>query len=116
MKALRVFGILVVLAGIAALLFSNYITDQVLQGKSQIAAGEQKVKKGKQLFSSNPYTKPLGEAITGSADKKIAKGKEEIAYYEELAQTLKTGGIIACIAGAGMFLFSFSNRGKGKSK
>ena len=112
MKALRVFGILVVLAGIAALLFSNYITDQVLQGKGQIASGEQKVKQGQKLFSSNPYTEPLGNAITGSANKKIAKGKEQIAYYENLAQTLKTGGIIACIAGAGMFLFSFSGKGK----
>ena len=112
MKALRVFGILVVLAGIAALLFSNYITTQVLQGKSQIASGEQKVQKGKQLFSSNPYTEPLGNALTGSADKKIAKGKEQIAYYEGLAKTLKVGGIIACIAGVGMFAFSFSGKGK----
>ncbi|GEM_PF-660078 len=112
MKGLRILGILIALAGIGALLFSNYITEQVLQGKSQIASGEQKVQKGKQLFSSNPYTEPLGNAITGSAEKKIAKGKEQVAYYEALAQKLKTGGIIGCIVGGGLFIISFVGSNK----
>jgi hypothetical protein len=43
MKMLRIIGILILVAGIAAILFSNYITTQVKEGKLKITQGEQKV-------------------------------------------------------------------------
>lgn len=102
---MKILGILIVIAGIAALLFSNYIDTQVLQGKTQIAQGEQAVAKGNKMFSGNPVSEQFGKAITGGATQKIAKGKEEIAYYEDLSSKLKTGGTIAIIVGAGIFIF-----------
>jgi hypothetical protein len=107
MKMLRIIGILILVAGIAAILFSNYITTQVKEGKLKITQGEQKVNKGKQLFSLSPATKEVGGALTQSADKKIQEGKEQVGYYEQLASELQIGGIIGCIVGAGLILFSF---------
>jgi hypothetical protein len=112
MKTLRVLGVLILVAGIASILFSNYITTQVLEGKGQIQAGEQKVKQSQQLFSGNPVSQQIGQGLTGGANKKIAQGKEQIAYYENLAETLNTAGIVAIVVGAGLFLFSFFMRKK----
>lgn len=112
MKILRIVGILVVIAGIVSLFVSNYISEQVEEGRGQVAGGERKVKQAQQLFSFNPVTKQVGEGLTGSAQKKIAMGKEQIAYYEQMAQTLQIGGIVGIVAGAGLFLFSFSKKKK----
>ncbi len=112
MLFMKILGILIAIAGIAALLFSNYIDDQVLQGKTKIAQGERAVKKGNQLFSGNPVSEQIGKGLTSGANKKIAKGKEEIAYYEDLSSKLKTGGTVAIIVGAGIFIFSFFRKKK----
>jgi hypothetical protein len=112
MKTLRVLGILILLAGIASLMTSNYITGQVEEGKGQIKAGEQKVKQGQQLFSGNPVGQQIGQGLMGGANKKIAQGKEQIAYYEHLAETLNTAGIVALVVGGGLFLFSFTMKKK----
>jgi hypothetical protein len=112
MKILRIVGILILVAGIAAILFSNYITNQVNEGKLQIAKGEKQVQQGKSMFSQSPYTAPLGGMVTGSGEKKLKAGKEQIAYYQQMASQLMTGGIVGCIVGGGLFLFSFMNRNK----
>ena len=112
MKTLRVLGILILVAGIASFLFSNYILGQVEEGKGKIREGEKKVQQGNQLFSLNPTTQQLGKGFTDGATKKIAQGKEQIAYYENLAATLHTVGMIGVVVGGGLFLFSFTKKKK----
>jgi hypothetical protein len=107
MKTLRIVGILILIAGIAAILFSNYITAQVRTGKLKISEGEKKVSQGKQLFSMSPATQEVGGMLSKSADQKIAEGKQQVGYYEQLASNLQVGGIIGCIIGAGLVLYSF---------
>lgn len=106
-KVLRIVGILVVIAGIGCIFFSNYITTQVNEGKIKIEKGQKKMDQSSGLFSSNPYTKPLGKGITSSGQKKIDEGKQQVAHYEELAGTLKIGGIVGIIVGAGLVIVSF---------
>ncbi len=112
MKILRILGIVVVVAGVGCIFFSNYITNQVNEGKIKIEKGQKSVDKSSSLFSTTPYTKPIGKGITSSAQKKINAGKEEVAYYEQLAQTLQTSGIVGIIVGAGLTIFSFFGQRK----
>lgn len=107
MKTLRVIGILIVIAGIACIFFSNYITTQVNEGEIQIEQGQKKIDQSSGLFSKSPYTKMIGKGITSSGQKKIDAGKEQVSYYEQLASTLKTVGIVGIIVGAGLTIFTF---------
>jgi hypothetical protein len=114
MKILRILGIVVMVAGIACIFFSNYITNQVNEGKIKIEKGQKTVDKSNSLFSTNPYTKPIGKGITSSGQKKINAGKEEVAYYEQLARTLQISGIVGIIVGAALTIFSFFGQRKKK--
>ncbi len=107
MKVLRILGILILLAGIACIFFSNYITNQVNEGKIKIEKGQKTVDQSNRLFSLNPYTKQVGQELSSSSQKKINEGKEEVAHYEQIAQTLQISGIVAIIVGAGISIFSF---------
>ena len=107
MKTLRIFGIVVLLAGIASLFFSNYIMNQVNAGMVKIEKGQKAVDKGNELFSLNPIAKEVGKGLTGSAQKKIDAGQQQIEQYTQLAGQLQTGGIIAIVAGAGCIVTSF---------
>ena len=105
MSGKRIFGILLVLAGVALILTSNYITNQVEAGKEQISSAQDKVNKGNSLFSMSPYTKDVGQEITGSAQKKIDEGKMQVLQYETLAGKLKIGGYVLIIAGGLLIIF-----------
>ncbi len=107
----RILGLVVLIAGVAMLLVSNYITNQVEGGKEQIASGEKKVKQSESLFSMSPVAEEVGKGLTGSAKKKIAAGKEEIMRYEAMAEKLKIGGIVASALGVLLILLG----GKRKS-
>jgi hypothetical protein len=107
MKILRILGILVLIAGIGCIFFSHYITNQVNEGKIKIEKGQKSVDQTNSLFSSNPVSKQVGKGLTSSSQKKINEGKEDVSYYEQLAQNLQTGGIVAIIVGAGISIFSF---------
>ena len=107
MKLLRSLGILILLAGIACLFFSNYITNQVNEGKIKIEKGQKAVDQSNALFSTTPLTKPVGKGLSSSAQKKIDEGKGTVAHYEQVAQTLQTSGIVTIILGAGITIFSF---------
>lgn len=98
----KVIGIIVIIAGIAALIFSSYIKKQVEEGKSQIGSAQKKVNQGNSLFSLNPVAKEVGQGITGSAQKKINAGTQEVAQYEEIAKWLQICGIIVIVLGAGV--------------
>ncbi len=101
----RIIGILLALAGIALVLTSNYISDQVEAGKEQINSAQEKVDKGSSLFSLSPYTKDVGKEITDSAQKKIDAGKLEVIQYETLAGKLKIGGIALIVVGGLLVIF-----------
>lgn len=107
MKTLRTLGIVILLAGVASLFFSNYIMNQVNQGQVQIQKGQNAVDRGNQLFSLNPVAKEVGKGLTGSAQKKIDAGQQQIEQYTQLAGQLQTGGIIAIVVGAGCIAGSF---------
>lgn len=110
MKSKRILGILIALAGVVMILFSNYITGQVEEGKGRISSAESTVEQGNKLFSVTPESKAVGKAITGSAEKRIAEGKEQVSAYEELAKWLKIGGIGAIILGAIVVFFGGKRR------
>jgi uncharacterized ion transporter superfamily protein YfcC len=112
MKFLRIIGILVFIAGIASILASNYITEQVNEGKLKIAKGEKAVNQANQIFSFNSTTQQVGQAVTSSSKKKIAEGKEQITDYQAMAHQLMVGGVIGCVAGAGIFVGSFFGKKK----
>lgn len=96
----RILGIIVVVLGIACIFFSNYITDQVNEGKGQIKSAQKKVDTGTGILSLSPYTKDVGEKLSDSAQKKIDEGKAQVTYYEGIAGQLQVGGIVLIIAGA----------------
>jgi len=112
MKILRILSIVVVMGGGVCIFFSNYITNQVNEGKIKIEKGQKSVDKSSSLFSTNPYTKPIGKGITSSAQKEINTGKEDVAYYEQLAQTLQISGFVGVIVGAAFIIFSFFGQRK----
>jgi hypothetical protein len=112
MKLMRILGILILLAGIACIFFSNYITNQVNEGKIKVEKGQKTIDQSNSLFSLNPYTKQVGQGLSSSAQKKINQGNEEIAHYQQVAQMLQISGIAAIIIGAGMTIFSFFPRRK----
>lgn len=99
MSGKRIFGIILVLAGIALIFTANYISNQVEAGKEQISSAQKKVDQGNSLFSMSPYTKDVGQQITGSAQNKIDAGKLQVIQYETLAGKLKIGGIALIVVG-----------------
>ena len=101
----RIIGMLIAIAGIALLLVSNYITQRVEDGKEQISNAQEKVDKGSSLFSLSPYTKDVGQQITGSAQKKIDEGKLQVIQYETLAGKLQIGGIALIVVGTLFVIF-----------
>lgn len=107
MRFSRILGFVILIAGIAALLFSNYITTQVKEGKIKVNKGQKAVDQGNQLFSLNPVSKQVGKSLTDSAQKSINEGVQKIAHYENIAQILEIGGIAAIILGGGMVIFSY---------
>jgi hypothetical protein len=100
MNIRRTFGILIVIGGIALILFSQYIKGRVQEGEEQISSAQKKVNQGSGLFSLSPYTKQVGQSMTNSAQKKINEGKQQVGHYSQLADQLQIGGIVVLILGA----------------
>ena len=98
----RILGILIVLLGAISIGVSYYIKEQVGEGETKIKSAQESVDKGNQLFSgsSNPIVKGFGQSMTGSAQKKINKGKEEVAQYTTFANQLQWAGIALIVLGA----------------
>jgi hypothetical protein len=112
MKFKRILGIVLIVAGIAMFFMSNYIAEQVAEGKGQISSAQQKVDTGNKLFSLNPATKEVGKTFSGSAQKKIDEGKLEVTKYEKIADLLHTGSIVLVIAGVVLVIMSFVGKRK----
>lgn len=105
MNGKQIFGIVLFVIGLGMLYGSHYITTQVLEGKGKIASAQQKVDTSNQLFSVTPATKPIGKGLTQGAQNKIDAGRDEVAYYEQMAQWLKIGGVVFVVVGIGACLF-----------
>lgn len=99
-------AVLCLIAGAGLLAASFYIHGQVAEGREQISSAQKKVDQSNSLFSVSPYTKGVGNALTGSAQKKIDAGSAEAAHYEEMANMLKFGGFGLLILGAIIFVLS----------
>ena len=112
MNRTRILGIVILVAGATSLFFANYIANQVREGKIQIVKGEKTINAGNKLFSLNPATEQVGKMATSSAQKKIDSGKNQVAYYENMAKNLQTSGIIGLVLGGGIFLYSFAGSKK----
>ena len=103
MKTKRVISALLIAGGIALLLVTKYIMNQVAQGEEQIASGESKLGTAKSLFSLNPTAKMVGEGLTSGSEEKISQGKEQIAYYTMVANRLQVSGYVLIAVGVGFF-------------
>lgn len=106
----RILGFIFIIAGVGALYVSNYITEQVEEGKEKISSAESQIERGNQLFSMTPVTKEVGKGLSSGAQKKIKAGKQEVAKYEAMAQNLKTGGYIAIGLGVLLVLLSLGKK------
>ncbi|MES2121622.1 MAG: hypothetical protein V4492_02450 [Chlamydiota bacterium] len=106
MNIKKVIGILLVVGGITMIGLGAYISGEVDEGKHKISSAQEKVDTGNSLFSMSPATKEFGKGITGSAQKKIDEGKDQVSTYEAMSQNFKWGGIIVLIAGAVILFIS----------
>ena len=100
-----IFPIVLILIGIISIIGSFYIKSQVVEGRKEIAAGEQKLAKGKKLFSFMP----IGKLIARYGQKKIDEGTRQADFYNHLANWMLIGGIVVIISGGAVF---FLNRNK----
>ncbi len=113
MKALRIIGVIILVAGGILIGVSQHIKTRVAEGRIEISSGERKVETGQKLFGATPVTKEAGNTLFfNSANQQIAEGKSEADRYEALANQLQIGGIAAIIVGAGCILWSFIKKKK----
>lgn len=113
MKGKKIVGIIVIIVGVVLFGVSNYIQNQIGEGKEKIAAAQKKLDQGQSLFSVSPVTKELGKGVISSGQKKINAANRTVAYYQDLAQKLQIGGIALVVVGA---LFLFVVKGQKKKK
>lgn len=102
MNLKRVFGFIVLIIGIVMLFVSNNIKEQVAAGTLKVKSAEKTVNQANTLFSLSPTAKQLTQGTMQGAQKKIAAGKEQIAYYTKLADELQLGGFV--LIGAGILI------------
>lgn len=101
---MKKLAVLIFIIGVAMLFGSMYIKSQVEQGREQIKSAQKSVDTGKGLFSLSPYTKDVGSAFAGSAEKKIKAGSAEADRYEKIAGWLQIGGIVFMVLGVGILV------------
>ncbi len=113
MNKKQTLGIVLMLAGVAMLFASNYISTQVGEGKQKIDRAQSAVNKGNGLFSLTPATEGIGRGLTGSAQRKIDAGRQEVGYYEQMASRLQFGGIACIVVGGVLFILGRKKREQG---
>jgi hypothetical protein len=94
-----------IVLGVLLALASFILRSKIEEGEGQIASGKESVERGQGLFSLSPYTKKAGDQIFSGANRKIAEGEEEIAYYTKLAQFLLCAGVVSFVVGGGCIFF-----------
>ena len=106
MKSKTIIGLILILLGVASIGTSMYISSEVAQGKGKISRAEKQVNQGQSLFSLNPVSREVGKELTGAANKKISEGKQQVAYYEDVATVTQIGGIALLVIGFGTLLLA----------
>ena len=101
----RILGMFSIVIGIALIIFSQYLKQQLENARGQISDAKKKVSAGNSLFSLNPVAQEVGKEITGSAEKKISAAEETVQYYENVADWSQKGGIGLIILGAVVVIF-----------
>jgi uncharacterized membrane protein len=104
MNAKKILGIIVLVVGVVMLFVSSNIKKQVAEGTLKVSSAEKTVGQVNSIFSRSPGTKQLSQGVTRGAEKKIAAGKEQIAYYSKLADQLQIGGFVLVAAGILIFV------------
>lgn len=112
MNIKKILGIVLFVIGIALYFISNYIMDQVNEGKQKISSAQKQVDQSNDLFSLAPYGKDIGKELTNPAEKKIHAGQEQVNYYQNTAHFLHIGGVVLMVLGAGTFLIGFIKKKK----
>lgn len=105
MNVKRAIGIIFLALGIISIFLASYVAGKV---SSESAAAQAKIAKGKSMFQGNPYSEMVGGMVAGSAESKVSA---EVAKYNQIVMTMRIGGILLAVVGAGMTFFC---RGKGK--
>ncbi len=108
----KILGSILLLIGLAMFFMSNYIAEQVLEGRQKIAKAQGQVDTGKKIFSLSPYTKGAGNLATSPIQKKIDAGKQEVSAYDELAHQLYIGGIVVSLVGISVIVWGFRSKKK----
>lgn len=112
MTGKRILGIVLVLIGVACLLFSNYINNQVGQGRGKIAKAQGQVNMAEGFMSLSPEAKQYGKGMTESAQGQINAGSATADMYAQRATMLQWGGIGLIVIGGLLLIFG----GKKSSK
>ena len=114
MNIKRILAIIVFIAGVVMLFVSSDIKKQIAEGTLKVKSAEKSVGQANSLFSLSPATKQLTQGSMNSANKKIAAGKEQIAYYTKVADELQIGGFV--LRGAGILIFVLGRHHDKKKK
>ncbi len=112
MNLKRIIGGVVILGGVVMLFIANYIQNEIEAGTLKITKAEKSVGQANSLFSLSPATKELSKGAISGANKKIAAGKQEIAYYTKVAHDLQMGGFV--LIGAGILVIVLGGHKKKK--
>ncbi|MFZ4772580.1 MAG: hypothetical protein ACOYK9_01135 [Chlamydiia bacterium] len=110
MRLLRILGVLLILGGIGAIGFSNYILSQVHEGEKKVKRTQGAVDLANQALSTNETASMVGGIATNSIQQQINEGKRDISYYQDMAANFSLGGWISIGVGAGLFVFSFTRK------
>jgi hypothetical protein len=106
MNVKRVIGILLLIAGVFVIFYSNYL-------KAEIAAAGGKayreINQGTRLFGGSAF----GGEVSSSLKKKTAS---EMARYRQMVQYLLMGGIVVAIVGGAMVILCHDKKTKKKGR
>lgn len=94
-----VFGVVLMIVGVASIVTSLVIKSRINEGKIQISSAQERVDTGNSSFSRIPVPKEIGRGITRSAQNEINAGNQTIYHYILVANFLLYGGIALFILG-----------------
>jgi hypothetical protein len=116
MNIKRILAVIVFVVGVVLLFVSHHIKQEIEAGTLKVNAAEKTVSQANSLFSLSPTAKQLAQGSMDKANKKIAAGKKEIAYYAKLADELQMGGFILMAAGVLIFVLGRHHKESNKKR
>lgn len=110
MRLKLILGIILCLGGIGLFVLSDYISNEVSEGRVEIQQGQKQVDGINSFFKNTTKTDLVGDVVTNSAQKKINKGIREANYYEGVSGQLKIAAWVSFIAGVIFLVFARRKR------